>query len=38
VERSSSGPDTFTLRTRGESPLRKGDAIHVVVRDAEQET
>jgi hypothetical protein len=38
VEGSSSGPDAFTLRTRGESPLRKGDAVHVVVRDTEQES
>jgi hypothetical protein len=37
VECSSSGPDTFTLRTYGESPLRKGDAVHVIVRDAEHE-
>ena len=38
VESSSSGPDTFTLRTRGESPLGKGDPVHVIVRDAGQET
>jgi len=38
VESSSSGPDTFTLRTHGESPLRKGDAVHVVVRGAAQKT
>ena len=38
VEGSGSGPDTFILRTRGESPLRKGDAVHVVVRDTGQET
>lgn len=31
-EGSSSGPDAFTLRTHGESPLRKGDVIHVEVR------
>lgn len=33
VEGNSSGPATFTLRTRGESPLRKGDAVQVIVRD-----
>jgi hypothetical protein len=33
VEGSSSGPKTFTVRTRGESPLRRGDVIHVNVRE-----
>ena len=32
-EGSSSGPDTFTLRTHGKSPLGKGDVIHVEVRE-----
>ena len=32
LEGNSSGPDTFTLRTRGQSPLKKGDVIHVEVR------
>lgn len=32
VECSFSGPDTFTLRTRSQSPLRAGDSIHVSVR------
>jgi len=33
IEGSNSGPKTFTVRTRGESPLRKGDVIHVNVRE-----
>jgi hypothetical protein len=32
LEGTCSGPDTFTLRTRGQSPLKKGDVIHVDVR------
>jgi len=32
VECSFSGPDTFTARTHSQSPLRKGDVIHVNVR------
>ena len=32
VECSFSGPDTFTVRTHSQSPLRKGDLIHVSVR------
>lgn len=34
VEVSMSGPDRFTVRTESESPLKKGDVIHVEVRDA----
>lgn len=37
VEGSVSGPTTFTLRTRGKSPLKKGDTIDVDVRE-ENET
>jgi hypothetical protein len=37
VESSSSGPKTFTVRTRGESPLRKGDVIQVNVREDKSE-
>jgi hypothetical protein len=33
VEGSVSGPATFTLRTRGKSPLKKGDVIDVDVRN-----
>jgi hypothetical protein len=33
IEGSSSGPKTFTVRTCGESPLQKGDVIHVNVRE-----
>ncbi|MGA8657577.1 MAG: hypothetical protein WB586_15640 [Chthoniobacterales bacterium] len=33
IEGSSSGPKSFTVRTRGASPLRKGDVIHVNVRE-----
>ncbi|MGA8657676.1 MAG: hypothetical protein WB586_16145 [Chthoniobacterales bacterium] len=33
IEGSSSGPKTFTVRTRGESLLRKGDVIHINVRE-----
>jgi hypothetical protein len=32
VESSMSEPNRFTLRTHGESPLKKGDVIHVDVR------
>ena len=32
VECSFSGPDSFTVRTHSQSPLRKGDLIHVSVR------
>jgi hypothetical protein len=32
IEVSISEPTRFTVRTRGESPLKKGDAIHVDVR------
>ena len=32
VECSFSGPDTFTVRTHSQSPLRIGDLIHVSVR------
>jgi len=32
VECSFSGPDTFTVRTHSQSPLRNGDLIHVNVR------
>jgi hypothetical protein len=34
VERSSmSEPNRFTVRTRGKSPLKKGDVIHVDIRE-----
>jgi len=33
VESSMSEPDRFTLRTRGKSPLKKGDVIHVDIRE-----
>jgi hypothetical protein len=36
IEGSSSGPKTFTVRTRGESPLRRGDVIHVKVREEDR--
>ena len=32
VESSLAEPDRFTIRTRGKSPLKKGDVIHVDVR------
>lgn len=33
VESSMSEPSYFTIRTRGKSPLQKGDVIHVDVRE-----
>jgi hypothetical protein len=33
VESSMSAPDRFTIRTRGKSPLKKGDVIHVDSRE-----
>jgi hypothetical protein len=33
VESSMSEPNRFTVRTRGESPLKKGDVIHVEIRE-----
>ena len=33
VESSMSEPNRFTLRTHGESPLTKGDVIHVDIRE-----
>jgi hypothetical protein len=33
VESSMSEPNRFTVRTRGKSPLKKGDVIHVDVRE-----
>jgi hypothetical protein len=32
IESSMSGPDHFTVRTRGQSPLQKDDVIHLDVR------
>jgi hypothetical protein len=32
VESSMSEPNYFTIRTRGKSPLQKGDVIHVDIR------
>ena len=32
VESSMSKPDRLTIRTRGKSPLEKGDLIHVDIR------
>jgi hypothetical protein len=32
VEISMSDPECFTVRTRGKSPLQKGDFIHVHIR------
>jgi hypothetical protein len=33
VESSMSEPNRFTVRTRGKSPLKKGDIIHVEIRE-----
>lgn len=33
IESSMSETNYFTIRTRGKSPLQKGDVIHVDVRD-----
>jgi hypothetical protein len=33
VESSMSEPTRFTIRTHGESPLKKGDVIHVNIRE-----
>jgi hypothetical protein len=33
IESSMSEPNRFTVRTRGKSPLQKGDVIHVDVRE-----
>jgi hypothetical protein len=33
VESSMSEPNRFTVRTRGKSPLKKGDVIHVDIRE-----
>ncbi len=33
VESSMSEPNRFTVRTRGESPLKNGDVIHVDIRE-----
>jgi hypothetical protein len=33
VESSLSEPDRFTVRTRGQSPLQKGQTIHVDIRE-----
>ena len=32
VESSMSGPNRFLVRTHGESPLKKGDIVHVDIR------
>jgi hypothetical protein len=32
IDCSCSGPKSFTVRTHGQSPLRKGDLIHASVR------
>jgi hypothetical protein len=36
AETSMSEPDRFTVRTRGRSPLEKGDVIHVVIRAGQE--
>lgn len=33
VESSMSEPNRFTVRTRGKSPLKKGDVLHVDIRE-----
>ena len=33
IESSMSEPDYFTMRTRGKSPLKEGDVIHVDIRE-----
>jgi hypothetical protein len=33
IESSMSEPNRFTLRTRGKSPLKKGDVINVEIRE-----
>ena len=33
LESSMSEPNRFTVRTRGESPLKNGDVIHVDIRE-----
>ena len=33
IESSMSEPDHFTIRTRGKSPLQKGDVIHLAIRE-----
>ena len=33
VESSMSSPDHLTIRTRGQSPLKKHDVIHLDIRD-----
>jgi hypothetical protein len=37
LETSMSEPDRFTIRTRGESPLKKGDVIHVDTREEDED-
>jgi hypothetical protein len=36
LESSMSEPNLFTVRTRGKSPLKKGDVIHLDVRQQNQ--
>jgi len=36
VESSMSEPNRFTVRTHGESPLKRGDVIHVDIREQSQ--
>jgi hypothetical protein len=36
LESSMSEPNRITMRTRGKSPLKKGDAIHVEIREQNQ--
>ena len=36
VESSMSEPNRFTVRTHGESPLKRGDVIHVDIREQNQ--
>ena len=36
VESSMSEPNRFTVRTHGEAPLKRGDVIHVDIREQNQ--
>jgi hypothetical protein len=36
VESTMSEPNRFTARTRGKSPLKKGDIIHVDIREQKE--
>jgi hypothetical protein len=37
VESSFSEPNRFIVRTHGKSPLKKGDVIHVTIREQNEE-